>query len=175
MFRQAYIGGVFTERGVHVVQAWLSSLLRPYVIEGYTCIRKQHGLKSASATDADQKTASPATQRAPVTSSISIVAETIAAVSLSEDLTDVVPMGHLQLFNQHVHQKRVLVEWMYAMSYGSGDDGTLSNGPGAIPTPIWTAQAVVERKMIGEGKARTKRMAREVAARHALQSLGVGV
>lgn len=131
-------------------------------------IRVQHGLKAAS-------TWNPTMPVSAAKSTAIADAKTIAATTLPESPADIVSTGHLQLFNQYTKQRDILVEWMYGMSYGPAEEGALLNSPGAVLTPMWTAQAVVRSKAIGQGLGRTKKLASEVAARQALQTLGVKV
>jgi ribonuclease III len=166
---------VFGEGGIQAVRTWLSPLLKPYIIEAYTRIRTQHGLKVGSTVGPVVSASSAEHTSTPHTSTISMASETIVATTLSEDLADVAPAGYLQLFNQHTKQRNIIVEWTHDMSYGPAQDGASLNSPGAVPTPIWTARAVVGMKAIGQGVGRTKKIAKEVAARRALQALGVEV
>jgi ribonuclease-3 len=166
---------VFGEGGIKAVQTWLSPLLRPYIIEAYTRIRMQHGLKVTSSTNPSASTAPPEHAPTPDTSTISTVTQKASVATFSEDLADLVLAGHLQLFNQHTKQRNILVEWTYDMSYGPTQHGASESSPGAVPTPIWTAQAIVQMKLVGQGVGRTKRIAREAAAKRALQALGVEI
>jgi len=65
----------------------------------------------------------------------------------------------LSLFNQTATQRGVKVEWNAAMS-----------GPGHSLT--WTVECIVDGIMKGMGKGKSKQLAKEDAARQALQAMG---
>jgi ribonuclease III len=169
------------DKGIQAVQAWLSPLLKPYVIAAYSRIRMQHGLKVAASTSTSSTMnqvhiGGTTATKASDTSTISVLTSTLTQTVLSDDLGEVAPSGHLALFNQHAQQKKISVEWTFAVSEVTCENGTDTKSIAAsVPTPIWKAQAIVKNRVIGEGMGRTKRVAKNAAARPALQSLGVKV
>ncbi|KAF7332530.1 Ribonuclease 3 [Mycena kentingensis (nom. inval.)] len=78
---EAYIGGVYTEQGFAVVQAWLQALLRPHAAAAYDHIRAQHGLSPAGSAPSTPQGLGP---------------------------TD---GGHLAFFNQQLQVAHRHVEW----------------------------------------------------------------
>jgi ribonuclease-3 len=94
------------------------------------------------------------------------------------------PLGYLQLFNQHAAQQKKAVEWTFDKSTGSSlapggnrvkpvSVDLLEDGEGSDATPVWVVRALVGPRCIGRGKGRTKKAAKNEAAREALKALGV--
>jgi ribonuclease-3 len=94
------------------------------------------------------------------------------------------PLGYLQLFNQYAAQQKKAVEWTFDKSTGSSlapggnrakpvSVDILEDGEGSEATPVWVVRALVGPRCIGRGKGRTKKAAKNEAAREALKALGV--
>ncbi|KAF9816511.1 hypothetical protein IEO21_04039 [Rhodonia placenta] len=95
----AYIGGVYSDRGLQIIKPWLCPLFRPYIAEAYRHVRVQHGLSPDPTPPATPL--SPGGGRpAPSHSSATI--------------------GHLSLFNQHLQQQGKTIEWVWRDSEGQG-------------------------------------------------------
>jgi hypothetical protein len=73
-------------------------------------------------------------------------------------------LGYPLLFNRHMHMQEAnrAVEWVYS-------DG----GGGGTAAPVWLVSVFVDGLCVGKGKGRTKKAARNEAAEHALQGLGI--
>lgn len=96
---EAYIGGVYSDRGLQIIKPWLCPLFRPYIAEAYRHVRVQHGLSPDPTPPATPL--SPGGGRpAPSHSSATI--------------------GHLSLFNQHLQQQGKTIEWVWRDSEGQG-------------------------------------------------------
>lgn len=102
-------------------------------------------------------------------------------------------MGYLALFNQHLAKQKKAIEWVFHAHTGddtvpsSGESalhwalqtdatGLLSDGEGSKTTPMWTVSAMTcEGDCLGRGKGRTKKSAKNEAAKMGLQKMGVEV
>lgn len=143
---EAYVGGLFKDRGLEVVKAWLHPLFRPYIVEAYRVVRIEHGLSP------DPEPQPPRLLRAGDSPSS-------APSRLSPSI------GHLSLFNQYLQQKNMVVEWVY----------TDSAGEGTKTTPIWIVRAMVDEQCFGRGRGNTKKAAKNEAAKEGLRKMGVYV
>jgi ribonuclease-3 len=208
---QAYIGGLFVDKGIEAVQGWLRPLLKPYIIEAYNCIRRQHGLKVAADPNSDTPVHAGHGSIAPANvllkpdqpmsaTKAKAVAKTATAklgklektvsmpvpVAVPTELDEDAQHGYLGLFNQHTTQRKMAIEWVFTVIYGEGTEQThvtanmntntgLPQTPGGVATPIWTALAIGNLRKLGSGQGRTKKAAKNVAARDGLKALGVEV
>jgi ribonuclease-3 len=207
---QAYIGGLFVDKGIEAVQGWLRPLLKPYIIEAYNCIRRQHGLKVAADPNSDTPVhaghGSIAPANAPLKPDLPMSAmpmpatkakavaktattklgklEKTVPVAVPTELDEDAQHGYLGLFNQHTTQRKMAIEWVFTVIYGEGTEQThmtanVNTGspqtPGGVATPIWTALAIGNLRKLGSGQGRTKKAAKNVAARDGLKALGVEV
>jgi ribonuclease III len=119
---KSYIGGLHLDQGLEAVRSWLRPLLLPDALEAYRIVRKEYGLPPSDGAP-PAKRATPLSQlsaNAPVEASRSIWDHP----SHAQYSTNV---GHLALFNQHLHQESKPVEWVY----------TDSAEEGSSTTPVW--------------------------------------
>jgi ribonuclease-3 len=218
---QAYIGGLFVDKGIEAVQGWLRPLLKPYIIEAYNFIRRQHGLKVAADPNSDTPvhaghgsiapanvllkpdqpmSAMPVSAMPVSATKAKAVAKTATAkleklektapvpvpVAVPTELDEDAQHGYLGLFNQHTTQRKMAIEWVFTVIYGEGTEQTYVTAnmntntgspqtPGGVATPIWTALAIGNLRKLGSGQGRTKKAAKNVAARDGLKALGVEV
>jgi hypothetical protein len=144
------------DQGLEAVEAWLKPLLRPYAIEAYKIVRKQHGLPSlpSPTSSSPGSSQSSSTSATPYEGASDIVLPTTT-------------IGHLALFNQHLQKANRAVEWLYS-------DGA-SEGQASKTTPVWAASVLIDGKFYGQGKGHTKKAARNEAAKEGLENLGIFV
>ncbi|TDL29361.1 ribonuclease III [Rickenella mellea] len=147
---EAYVGGLYVDQGLPVVQTWLNNLLRPYVVEAYRIVRNQHILPPAPA-PVERQPSSPGSSTG--SGNLSNGTPPPAAAT----------MGHLSLFNQHMQQTNTVVEWRY--------DNV--RGEGTRTTPIWKVHAMIGNDCLASGQGNTKRMAKNEAAKEGLSKMGV--
>ncbi|KZT05581.1 ribonuclease III [Laetiporus sulphureus 93-53] len=145
---EAFVGGLYLDRGLDVVKDWLYTLLRPYLTEAYRQVRIQYGLSP------DPPPPSP--NLAPP-SSLSTTRTPPPCMAAS--------VGHLSLFNQHLQQRGKGIEWVWADSEGQG----------TRTTPIWVVRAMVDGACLGGGRGSTKKAAKNEAAKEGLQNMGIVV
>lgn len=97
--------------------------------------------------------------------------------------------GHLSLFNQQIQKSNRTLEWTYNDPFedAEGDNRTASSvAPsfddvsqvmagvkGSKTTPTWSARVIVDGEVYGHGKGRTKKIAKNEAARQGLEKLGM--
>ncbi|KAJ3719426.1 ribonuclease III domain-containing protein [Lentinula raphanica] len=155
---ESYVGGLFQDRGLDVVQNWLKELFRPYAMSAYRIIRTQHGLPPES----PPPSPSP---RPPSDDEPYLVRSPFGYVNRDMTMTTV---GHLALFNQHIQKSNQPVEWIYSSSSPDVD-------PGMKATTIWSVKVMVNGKCLGQGKGGTKKLARNEAAKLGLENLGIHV
>ncbi|KAF5393159.1 hypothetical protein D9757_001175 [Collybiopsis confluens] len=167
---EAYVGGIFKDQGLEVVQQWLVRLLRPYALAAYRIVRTQHGLSP----DPEPVPSNPLEeQRSPPRSPYGYV---------NSDMT-MTTVGHLSLFNQHIQKENRRVEWQYTPTNPAIDPSALGDeqliSPGLLrnmkATPIWFVKVIVDGELLGQGKGGTKKIARNEAAKRGLERLGVEV
>ena len=168
---QAFVGGVYLDRGLEVTKSWLNPLLRPYIAEAYRIVRVQHGLPPdpepvylTTAPPLGFTKASAAHLASPPPGG---ALHLVPGVSRSIPPPPRVPgnVGHLSLFNQYMQQQCKSIEWVYADSVGEGTK----------TTPIWVVRAMVEDQCLGRGRGSTKKAARNEAAKQGLVHLGIYV
>ncbi|KAI5124848.1 hypothetical protein M0805_007282 [Coniferiporia weirii] len=157
---EAYVGGVYADRGMDVVSNWIRALLLPYVKEAYRIVRDQYGLPPHEhaipspplSVDARHTTPSP---------------EPIKSNGHPAEAGETKPSaaGYLSLFNQHLQQKHKTVEWVYEAVRNEGTK----------VTPMWIAQAKVDGRSLADGRGNTKKIAQNEAARNGLAELGIVV
>ncbi|KAJ3755256.1 ribonuclease III [Lentinula raphanica] len=170
---ESYVGGLFQDRGLDVVQNWLKELFRPYAMSAYRIIRTQHGLPPESPPP------SPI-PRPPSDDEPYLVRSPFGYVNRDMTMTTV---GHLALFNQHIQKSNQPVEWIYSSSSpdvdpsAQGDIQLLSSEMmrGMKATTIWSVKVMVNGKCLGQGKGGTKKLARNEAAKLGLENLGIHV
>ena len=148
------MGGVFKERGVAPVTAWLEPLFHPYILEAYRIVRVEHGLPAVPTppSPSPSRSASPSHSSGGSGRDRSPAARHRLRASI----------GHLSLFNQHLQQQCKSIEWVYSDSAGEGTK----------TTPIWVVRAMVEGECLGRGRGSTKKAARNEAAKEGLVKLG---
>ncbi|PCH40934.1 ribonuclease III [Wolfiporia cocos MD-104 SS10] len=145
---EAFVGGLYMDRGLEVVRAWLYPLLRPYLHDAYRHVRIQHGLPPEPPPHA-----SPSPPAPPPASAHPEPPRTASSI------------GHLSLFNQHLQQQGKAIEWVWADSAGQG----------SRTTPIWVVRAMVDNACLGGGRGSTKKAAKNEAAKEGLRNLGIDV
>ncbi|KIK96400.1 hypothetical protein PAXRUDRAFT_825965 [Paxillus rubicundulus Ve08.2h10] len=183
---ESYIGGLYLEQGLAVVEPWLKALFRPYTTEAYIRVRAQHGLPflpalaapplatPTSVSPASSGSSSPSGAGTSVSTSDGQAAEparTRTAPALARRSSHPHPhasgnsmtAGHLGLFNQQLQKARREVEWVYA-------DGV---GEGTNTTPIWIVRVEVDGEVYGKGRGGTKKAARNEAAKEGLVKMGI--
>ncbi|KAE9404859.1 ribonuclease III [Gymnopus androsaceus JB14] len=191
---ESYIGGLFQDQGLEVVQQWLNELLRPYARAAYRLVRAQHGLplesspnppSPGSSTDSSTES-SPSPSPSPSPPKITPIQAQPPSPSpfgyVNIDMT-MTTIGHLALFNQHTQKSNRAVEWIYSEVNPEVDpaaQGSLqlispNMMKGMKTTPIWSAKVIVDGECLGQGKGGTKKVARNEAAKLGLRSLGVFV
>jgi ribonuclease-3 len=139
---ESYVGGLFQDQGLEVVQKWLNELLRPYAVAAYRLVRAQHGLplespppprpdddkknskSSRSQSPSDNDTKPPQSPASPNTNTTANNNDNNNSNSNSNnnsgspygyvniDMT-MTTIGHLALFNQHIQKSNRAVEWIY--------------------------------------------------------------
>ncbi|KAF8587159.1 ribonuclease III [Ramaria rubella] len=155
---QSYIAGVYVTQGLGVVQTWLYSLLRPYVALAYRIIRAEYGFPPEPLPSSP-----PPSEPIPTESVKPLPAPSPRPPPTFTTSSRGVTTGHLSLFNQHLQQKGLYVEWDWADSDVSSRKAT----------PVWAVRAMVDQQCLGKGMSTTKKAAKNEAATQALQSLGV--
>ncbi|KAH7931159.1 ribonuclease III [Leucogyrophana mollusca] len=148
---ESYVGGLYTDQGLEVVNTWLKQLFKPYTTEAYHRIRSQHGLPPV-----------PVLDPTPPTSS---TLQPLPPWSKPRPSQCPTTIGHLALFNQQLQRENKEVEWVYA-------DG---QGEGTKTTPIWMVRVMVNGEQLGRGQGNTKKAARNEAAKEGLQKMGIYV
>ncbi len=101
------------------------------------------------------------------------------------DLSIAPTIGHLALFNQHIHKTNRTMEWVY------DDPADTENGDqpqnayrdmglspdimikGTKETPVWYVKVLVDGEFYGRGRGNTKKAARDEAAKEGLKKLGI--
>ncbi|CCL98251.1 uncharacterized protein FIBRA_00245 [Fibroporia radiculosa] len=148
---EAFVGGLYLDRGLDVIKSWLCPLFRPYLVEAYRHVRMQYGLSP------DPDPAPP-----PIT-----IGSSLSSSSALRPPPSHMPasIGHLSLFNQHLQQQNMCIEWVWAGSEGQG----------SRTTPIWVVQAMVGDECFGQGRGSTKKAAKNEAAKEGLQKMGIYV
>ncbi|KAI6023301.1 ribonuclease III [Pisolithus marmoratus] len=143
----SYVGGLYWDQGLPVVETWLKALFIPYIKDAYCHVRAQHGLPPVPLPDNNLTTCVDS-------SDMEVGGITSQGANEGNGST----CGHLALFNQLMNKKQLDVEWVY------------TNGPGdgIVTTPIWSVKAEVN----GE---RTKKAARNEAAKEGLKKLGINM
>ncbi|KAI6024455.1 ribonuclease III domain-containing protein [Pisolithus marmoratus] len=148
---ESYVGGLYCDQGLPAVETWLKALFIPYVKEAYCHVRAQHGLPPVPLPG----------------NTLTICKDSGGKVdgvtSQGTDEGSGSTRGHLALFNQLMNKKQLDVEWVY----------TNGGGDGTVTTPIWSVKAEVNGEVYGTGKGRTKKSARNEAAKEGLKRLGV--
>ncbi|KAJ7707392.1 ribonuclease III domain-containing protein, partial [Mycena rosella] len=152
---ESYIGGLYTDQGLAPVKVWLDALLRPYAHAAYTSVRAQHGIP-------------------PVGPSRPPSAGGSTGAQSSTSSTPAGPVGHLAVFNKHMQKRTQRVEWVYSDQHPFGDAAAAA-WAGSKTTPVWSVQVVVDGAVLGRGRGRSKKEARNEAAKEALAHLDVGV
>jgi ribonuclease III len=158
--QQAYIGGLYEDQGLEVVNVWLNALLTPFVEEMYVLIRKEWGQ------DSRQAGGNSAHNTQPSTTDACLVASEVP----TDDPAEVRVQGHLGLLNQWLHKNRKSVEWVWTSPYNRAtaqneDDVTFG----------WFARIKVDGQFVGCGHGRTKQWAKNEAAKEAIKVLGCDV
>ncbi|KAL6309804.1 ribonuclease III domain-containing protein [Sparassis latifolia] len=156
---EAFVGGLYLDRGLEIVQSWLFPLLQPYIVEAYRIVRVQHGLP------ADPPRIDINTPSYDSSSSGGSSGPTSPTWSTPAPSRVTASIGHLSLFNQYMQQQGKAIEWVWVDSAGQG----------TLTTPIWVVRAIVEGDCVGRGRGSTKKAAKNEAAKVGLQSMGVCV
>jgi len=140
---EAYIGGLYLDQGMQIVQTWLRALFRPYVQEAYKKVKEQHRIPQLAAT------------------SPPIAGASGPYLEYLQNQTQYI--GHLAFFNQIMQKRRQFTEWIW--------DSETSDS--AKATPMWAVRAVVDGHTIALGRGNTKKAAANEAAREGLARLGI--
>ncbi|KAI0053691.1 ribonuclease III [Auriscalpium vulgare] len=151
---ESYVGGLYKDQGIVAVSKWIRSLFRPYVIEAYHIVRRQHGLPPLGAP------AYPGYPGPPMMSSTPLSPPSSPPPAMAP-----VTLGHLGLFNQRLQQEGRTIEWVYTDSVGEGTKAT----------PVWVARAMINNDCWGVGRGNTKKAAKNEAAKLGLKKMGVDV
>ncbi|KAE9409811.1 ribonuclease III [Gymnopus androsaceus JB14] len=199
---ESYVGGLFQDQGLEVVQQWLNELLRPYAAAAYRLVRAQHGLplesspsppspgppSPGSPTDSSTESSpslypSPPTSKNTPSQTQPLSPSPFGYVNIDMTMTTI---GHLALFNQHTQKSNRAVEWIYNEGNPEVDPAAqgslqlispsmMKGMKGMKTTPIWSAEVIVDGECLGLGKGGTKKVARNEAAKLGLRNLGVFV
>ncbi|KAJ3740946.1 ribonuclease III domain-containing protein [Lentinula detonsa] len=170
----SYVGGLYQDQGLQVVQDWLKELFRPYAMSAYRILRTQHGLPAEFSPPPSLREHLDEQEYSPQARS--------PFGYVNRDMT-MTTIGHLALFNQHIQKSNQPVEWIYATSSPDVDPSAQGDVQllrpemmkGMKATTIWSVKAMVNGKCLGQGKGGTKKLARNEAAKLGLESLGVHV
>ncbi|KIK29163.1 hypothetical protein PISMIDRAFT_89551 [Pisolithus microcarpus 441] len=144
---ESYVGGLYCDQGLLAAETWLKALFIPYVKDAYHHVRAQHGLPPVSL----------------LGNNLPALADTGKGVGRITDEGNGLTRGHLALFNQLMNKKKLDVEWVYTTEVGGG----------TVTTPIWNSRAEVDGEVYGRGMGRTKKAARNEAAKEGLKKLGI--
>ncbi|KAI6163203.1 ribonuclease III domain-containing protein [Pisolithus thermaeus] len=145
---ESYVGGLYCDQGLLATETWLKALFIPYVKDAYHHVRAQHGLPPVPLLGND----------------LPALADTGRGVGrITGDEGSGLTRGHLALFNQVMNKKKLDVEWVYTTEVGGG----------TITTPIWKTKAEVNGEVYGRGMGRTKKAARNEAAKEGLKKMGI--
>ncbi|KAJ7755966.1 hypothetical protein B0H16DRAFT_1827977 [Mycena metata] len=144
---ESFIGGLYTKQGLVAVTQWLNPLFRPYARAAYAIVRAQHGLPPV-----ESPLASPTSSH-----------------GIPSPLNSDTNIGHLALFNQHLQKSDQHAEWVYS------DHHPFSDMDGNKSTPVWSVQVLVDGRVFGWGRGKTKKAARNQAAKEGLVQLGVAL
>ncbi|THH12381.1 hypothetical protein EW145_g38 [Phellinidium pouzarii] len=164
---EAYIGGVYIDRGISVVSDWIKVLFLPYVKEAYRIVRGQYGLTPQREIRPLSPPSSPnfsgaggghnGSQRPLPSGSDLDRTASYSAGGLEAS------GSFLSLFNQHCQQQNKLIEWVYGEVKGEGTN----------VTPIWSVQARIDGRLYATGQGSTKKAAQNEAAKNGLVKLGL--
>ncbi|KAJ7724922.1 hypothetical protein B0H16DRAFT_1472154 [Mycena metata] len=164
---ESFIGGLYTKQGLVAVTQWLNPLFRPYARAAYAIVRAQHGLPPV-----ESPLASPTSSH-----------------GIPSPLNSDTNIGHLALFNQHLQKSDQHAEWVYSDHHPFGDMDVDMKGAITTPTsadnnrfaqgnkstPVWSVQVLVDGRVFGWGRGKTKKAARNQAAKEGLVQLGVAL
>ncbi|KAI6024465.1 ribonuclease III domain-containing protein [Pisolithus marmoratus] len=128
---ESYVGGLYWDQGLPVVETWLKALFIPYIKDAYCHVRAQHGLPPVPLPD--------------------------------NNLTTCVDSSDMEVGG--------------ITSQGANEEWVYTNGPGdgIVTTPIWSVKAEVNGEVYGKGMGRTKKAARNEAAKEGLKKLGINI
>jgi len=146
---EAYLGGIYLDKGFGDVQWWLAQVMRPLIRHAYNYTREEHGLVQKSVEEMDTKPD---------------MASNATMVSSQTSTQTTSTVGHLSIFHQHCQQTGKDLRWKYC----DVPEGTKT-------TPIWSVDAFVDGEYVGMGKGNTKKVARNEAAKQGLKFLGIVV
>ncbi|KDQ19895.1 hypothetical protein BOTBODRAFT_51270 [Botryobasidium botryosum FD-172 SS1] len=179
---EAYIGAVFLTGGLDTLEKWIGSLMRtkgePY---GDSSVRSP---EEGDVAMRDSESAEGDSIPVLMVSSVQIVPPPqmidIDPPELPLNFSPNLPLkqassspvpnksterGHLMLLQERASQRRIVIKWEAAESVLPGSVSSMSRK--------WTLQANVAGKCVGQGTARTKQAAKEIAAEQALKTLGL--
>jgi len=174
---EAYVGGVYLDRGIEVARSWIYALFEPYIRDAYRIVREQHGLPPPSEPALPSPISPDITYSGvwdPTPPAAPYASRNSSTSGTSDE--DTPPLGrastannqatgHLALLNQRIQQLHKSVEWSYSKE----------PGPGTRTTPRWKAVCIVGDRPIAEGLGTTKKAAQNAAAKDGLMNLGVSV
>ncbi|KAK7470246.1 hypothetical protein VKT23_001680 [Stygiomarasmius scandens] len=197
---ESFVGGLYVDQGLDVVQLWLKELLRPLIDQAYTAVKAQHGFS------ASPQPTSPIDGPATPPTPSDLPGRLPRGYSVDPPGT-MTTSGHLALFNQSLQKAGRTVEWIYSPISVDGngigsDTSSVSSGlnTGSVSptttssdssigqqspvldravlkslktTPIWYATVTVDGEIYGNGKGVTKKAARNEAAKTGLEKLGI--
>jgi len=170
---EAYVGAIFLTDGIDALDKWIEPLMRakgePYTNGNISSIDEDDAaMKDAESIETDDVPevllVSPVQiEHPPPTTVIEPLCHPPEQPSplVNEEPAE---QGYLMLLQERAAQRGITIRWVAAESVLPGCVSSLSRK--------WTLQANVAGKCIGEGTARTKKAAKEIAAEHALQTLG---
>ncbi|TFK55402.1 ribonuclease III [Heliocybe sulcata] len=156
---EAYVGGLYIDQGMDAVKAWLNPLLRPYVQEAYDVVKEEH-----STIPPEELPSTPESEDQNSNSQTELVSSDNPSEARPPRTRVISPptVGHLSLFNQHINRQDKVVEWVY-------------NYLGTRTAPMWAAHVTLNGESLGIGTGRTKKLAKDAAARIGLDKMGVHV
>jgi ribonuclease III len=160
-------------------------LFKPYAIEAYKIVRAHHGLPPLD-TALNPSPYNPSASSPSESTALTPPSTPQRSISSGGYTPPTPPMesGYLPLFNQYIAQQHKFVEWVFTTASPADPMGTRTNPiridmkalkRSAKTTPIWHVKAMLDGECVGRGKARTKKGAKNEAARKALIKLGVEV
>lgn len=148
---ESYIAGVYKTHGFEETKTWLTKVLEPYVKEAIEVVKTEHLL-----------TRTPRGQTPGTAEEEGEVQDFDRERSPSQaDVGSIVDPGTLSYFNQWLQQNRKTVEWKTA------------DAKGTKATPLWRVEVWMDGKKQGSGTSTGKKGAKILAAKQAMQNLGV--
>ncbi|KAJ7068789.1 hypothetical protein C8F01DRAFT_1247277 [Mycena amicta] len=160
---EAFVGGLYTDQGMNIVQPWLHALFRPYARNAYNTIRAQHGQPPLEASPSDSSGFGEPSGH------IVLFNQTLQKLSRQnvewrflggEPALQAMPVS---VAPEDAQMRAALDAYREAHALGNK------------VTPVWSAQVTVDGELYGRGIGNTKRAAKNEAAKQGLRILGVTV